>query len=139
MPLASAVNPAAGAFDGSPGAGCTRILVVEDEVLVSVMVETVLTDLGCEIVGPAGSVAGAVALAKTERLSGALLDVNIRGESVYPVADLLKLRGIPFIFVTGYKRRELPPPHDDAAMLEKPFDETMLADTIRAALRVGAE
>jgi CheY-like chemotaxis protein len=111
-----------------------RILVVEDEALLSMLVEDVLADLGCDVAGPAASLASAIALAKTEPLLGALLDVNIGGESVYPVADILKQRGIPFVFVTGYNAVELAPPHDRAPLLEKPFDEAALTGAIRTVL-----
>jgi len=113
-----------------------RILVVEDEILVSVLIGSILDDLGCDMVGPAGSVAAALALARTEPLAGALLDVNVGGESIYPAADALAARGIPFVFITGYKRADLAPPHHDAPALEKPFDETMLATAVRTVFGV---
>ena len=115
-----------------------RILIVEDDILVSMLVESALADLGCVTLGPVCSVADAVALARTECLSAALLDVNLAGESVYPVADALERRGIPFVFVTGYSRSELPPPYDGAPALEKPFDEAMLIEAIRSLTRVDA-
>jgi CheY-like chemotaxis protein len=120
------------------GLAGARILIAEDEVLVSVLLESALADLGCAPVGPVGSVAEAVALAETENLTAAVLDVNLRGESVYPVADALRSRGIPFLFITGYRRGELPPPHADAPTLEKPFDDSMLADALRSLTRIKA-
>lgn len=79
-----------------------RVLLVEDEMLVAVMLEDILVDLGCAVIGPAGSVAKALELIEGEALDGALLDVNLNGEEVYPAAKALAARGIPFVFVTGY-------------------------------------
>ena len=115
-----------------------RILVVEDDFLISVLIESILADLGCTIVGPIGSVPAAIALVETESLAGALLDVNVDGEPVYPVADVLAARRIPFLFITGYTRAELAPPHNDAPALEKPFDETTLTNAVRTVFGLNA-
>ncbi len=74
-----------------------RILIVEDEMMVAMMLEDMLTDLGCEVV-KAARVAKAVHLIATTAIDGAILDVNVAGEAVYPVAHELQSRGIPFIF-----------------------------------------
>ena len=113
-----------------------RILVVEDEALISVLIEDALEGLGYDTVGPVPSVPEAMALAETEALAAAVLDVNVGGEPVYPVANVLKRRGIPFVFVTGYQRDELPVAHGDAPLLEKPFGDTMLAKAIRSLIEV---
>jgi DNA-binding response OmpR family regulator len=80
-----------------------NVLVVEDETMIAMFLDDMLTDLGCNVVGPAGAVAPALALieANGHLLDGALLDVNLRGELAYPIADALTLWGIPFVFVTG--------------------------------------
>lgn len=78
-----------------------RILVVEDEPLIAMMVEDMLAELGAQVIGPAGSLAEALLLAE-EQIDAALLDVNLEGERVYPVAERLTVRGVPFVFATGY-------------------------------------
>jgi CheY-like chemotaxis protein len=104
-----------------PTAGL-RILLVEDEAMVAMIIEDTLADLGCEIVGPMASVEHALAAAKTaDRIDGAFLDVNLRGELVYPVAEALTSRGIPFAFVTGYGEKGIDARFRDAPVLTKPF------------------
>lgn len=98
-----------------------RILVVEDEALVSMMLEDMLTDLGYEVVGPATRVAKAIELLDQEKVDGAILDVNVAGEQVYPVADALAERGIRFAFVTGYGTAGLAKLYADRPTLNKPF------------------
>jgi CheY-like chemotaxis protein len=79
-----------------------RVLVVEDEMMIAMMIEDILAVQGCTIVGPATSVGKAMTMARAEQFDAALLDVNLKGELVYPAADLLIARGVPFIFLTGY-------------------------------------
>ena len=79
-----------------------RILVIEDEILVSLMIEDMLTDFGCDVVGSARSVADALAFVGRETFSAAIVDLNLGGETAYPVADALVAKGIPFVFLTGY-------------------------------------
>ena len=98
-----------------------RILVVEDEMLVAMMVEDILLDLGCEVVGPAASVGAALRLAGQERLDGAVLDVNLGSETVYLVADALKRLDVPFVFVTGYGPGGLDASHRGHPTIQKPF------------------
>jgi CheY-like chemotaxis protein len=87
-------------MSGIPGG--LRILIAEDEALVAMMIEDIVTDLGCTVVGPAASVARALALIDGERLDGALVDLNLGGEHARPIAEALVARGIPFVFVSGY-------------------------------------
>lgn len=77
-----------------------RILVVDDEPLISMLVENWLGELGCEVVGPARTVADGLALADGQ-LDGAILDVNLAGGTCYPLANALRLRGVPLAFATG--------------------------------------
>src|SRR6187455_3505704 len=98
-----------------------RILVVEDEFLIRMLLEDMLTDLGYELVGVAGRVDEASELAKTKDFDLAILDVNLDGHDVYPVADLIGKRGLPFMFVTGYGGRGLPDTYRDRPTLQKPF------------------
>lgn len=81
-----------------------RVMIVEDEALVAMMVEDLLGDLGCEIVGSFGAVGDALGFLDQDPpgLDGAVLDVNIGGEMVFPVAEQLRRRGVPFVFATGY-------------------------------------
>lgn len=103
-------------FDG------LRVLIVEDEIMITMMMEDLLTDLGCEIVGPAADVAAALALIDGQAVSLALLDLNLgHGETGYPVADALAARNIPFAFVTGSGADVLRDPHRGRPTLAKPF------------------
>jgi CheY-like chemotaxis protein len=112
-----------------------RLLVVEDEARVAMLVEDMLQALGCICVGPAGSVAQALALLEREAVDLALLDVNRGGgERSYPVADALAARGLRFIFVTGYGAPGFDRRYDPVRVLQKPFDERELAQAIAAGL-----
>lgn len=109
-----------------------RILVVEDEFMVALAVETVLQSFGCQVVGPVGKLEEAQALARTEKLDGALLDVNLAGVESYPVAEILDGRGIPFIFTTGYDGGAvLPERFRDRPWLQKPFDGKKLTEKLK--------
>ncbi len=107
-----------------------RILVVEDEALIAMMIEDVLGGFGCEIVGPVARLASAQQAARTREFDCAVLDVNLGGQSVHPVAEILAQRDIPFIFVTGYGTAGPDGRFDDRPVLQKPFKPTEL----RAAL-----
>ncbi len=97
-----------------------RVLVVEDEYLVAMDMSAYLEAAGAQVVGPASNVNAALeALAHTE-LDGAILDINLRGELAYPVADALAARGIPFVFTTGYGPRTMPARFADVKRCEKP-------------------
>ena len=106
-----------------------RILVVEDEMMLMMMLEDILAELGCAVV-PAGRVAKALTLAANEELDGAILDVNVAGERVYPVAEVLNRRGIPFVFSTGYGGETLPVEYSNRPLLGKPY----LAEHVERAL-----
>jgi len=113
-----------------------RILVVEDEFLIRMLLEDMLTDLGYEIVGVAGRVDEAAELAESKDFDLAILDVNLDGQDVYPVADLIGKRGLPFMFVTGYGGRGLPDNYRNRPTLQKPFQldelKRMLAQVLPA-------
>lgn len=119
-----------------------RVFLAEDEMLVSMLVEDVITGLGCEIVGPAASRAQALRLAADADVDAALLDVNLGGEPVYPVADLLKERGIPFAFITGYGNVGIAPRFAGVPTLSKPFPlatvEQTIGDLIRQKTRASS-
>ena len=112
-----------------------RILVVEDESLVAMLLEKILEDMGCETVGPVSNVAEAVELVDGgEPLHGALLDVNVAGVEVFPVAAALEARGLPFVFSTGYGEGGLPDEWKGRITLQKPFTEAAVEDALARAL-----
>ena len=104
-----------------------RVLVVEDEMLVALLVEDVLREAGCVVIGPFARIPAALAAAKTELVDVALLDVNVAEEKVFPVAYVLEERGIPFLFVTGYGDAALPKDRPGWEACPKPFQPGQLA------------
>jgi len=98
-----------------------RILVVEDEVLVAMLLEDTLEGLGYTIVGPAHRFAEGLAAAEEADIDMAVLDLNLDGQRSLPIADKLVERGIPFIFATGYGEAGLEGLHPDAPVVHKPF------------------
>lgn len=117
-----------------------RILIVEDESLVAMLLETILEDMGCVTVGPIANIDDALALLasdEAETLDGALLDVNVAGREVFPVADVLKARGVPFVFSTGYGQGGLPDEWRTHATIQKPFTEAAVEQALMAALGVA--
>src|SRR4051812_4006341 len=115
-------------MNDAPNIKGSRLLVVEDEYLIAADLAASLVSLGFEVVGPVGSVAEALMLLEidVDRLDGAVLDINLRDEPVFPVADLLKARGIPFVFTTGYDAIVVPNAYDNVPRCEKPVDEERL-------------
>src|SRR3712207_228126 len=97
-----------------------RVLIVEDEAAISILMEDMLVDLGIEIVGPASRLVPALQLAREVELDAAILDINIGGVQSYPVADVLLSRGIPVIFATGYGSSVLPERFKSCQILQKP-------------------
>ena len=104
-----------------------RILVAEDEALVSMLIEDMLTDMGATVIGPAATLDEAITLAQSADADLALLDVNLAGKPVFPVADILADRGVPIVFASGYGEAGLNDRHRGAAVLQKPFREADLA------------
>ena len=104
-----------------------RVLVVEDEMMVSMLIEDMLTDLGCSVVGPASRLDEAVELVRTRELDCAVLDVNLGGQPIFPLADLLRERGKPFAFATGYGDAGVRDVDKGTPVLQKPFREGDLA------------
>jgi CheY-like chemotaxis protein len=106
-----------------------RLLVVEDEYLIAADLAATLEEAGAEVVGPAGTVTDALELIQSlgERLDAAILDVNLQGERVYPVADALAARGVPYVLATGYDAASIAPAYADAPRCEKPVDRLQLA------------
>lgn len=103
------------------------MLLVEDETLVAMMLEEIIEELGCEVVGPISRIDAATSLIEQNGLDCALLDINLRGKAVYPVAELLTRRAVPFGFVTGYGKGEVSPKFSACPILHKPFNSRDLA------------
>jgi chemotaxis family two-component system sensor kinase Cph1 len=108
-----------------------RVMIVEDEALVALVLADQLADMGLSVVGPCSSLAEAVAAAAENEFDAAILDVNLGGELVYPVADLLSSRGIPFVFVTGYGQESIDRRFAHTTVLEKPVEPEFLEDVFR--------
>jgi CheY-like chemotaxis protein len=104
-----------------------KVLVVEDEMMVSMLIEDMLVDLGCTVVGPASRLDEAMQLAREAAIDCAVLDVNLGGQQIFPVADLLRDRGAPFAFATGYGDAGLREVDKGSPVLQKPFREADLA------------
>lgn len=113
-----------------------RVLVVEDESLVAMLLETMLEDMGCVPVGPAATIDEALKLVDQETFDAALLDVNVAGQQVFPVARALEARGIPLVFSTGYGEGGLPEAWRGRPTVQKPFTEAIIRDALMAALGV---
>ncbi len=114
-----------------PGAKPLRVLLVEDEGLVAMMLEDLISDLGCEIAGSLASVGAALAWIEAGGSADvALLDVNLSGESVFPVAEALRARGVPYAFATGYGEGH-DPRFRDAPLLGKPIRQERLEALLR--------
>jgi CheY-like chemotaxis protein len=110
-----------------------RILVVEDELFVAMLVEDLLGELGCEVVGPAASASEAARAAEREVFDFALLDVNLGdGQTSFETAEILRGRGVPYAFVTGYGDQGVRPDLRDVPVLSKPIDPRHLARVIEA-------
>ena len=110
------------------------MLVVEDEALVAMLVEDMLSDLGCEVLGPAGSVAAALVLIEDGALDAAVMDVNLSGEPIYPAADALRARDIPFVLATGYGEMGVADAYRSATVLQTPFEQGELEQRLRQAV-----
>jgi ActR/RegA family two-component response regulator len=112
-----------------------RLLVVEDDYFIAVELARSLEKLGVAVVGPVASVADALGLIRAEdgALDGAVLDIHLGEERVYPVADQLADQGVPFVFLTGYDAMALPEPYAKAAMCTKPVDTALLVRTLESA------
>ena len=114
------------------------IFLVEDEVMIRMMVVEMLEELGYNIAAEAGEISEAVKLAQSIEFDIAILDVNVNGKVISPVADLIAARGRPFIFATGYGSSGLPAEYRDRPALQKPFQIETLARVIEQALNSTA-
>jgi len=107
-----------------------RVLVVEDEFLVATLIQDMLESAGYLVLGPIPRLAEALDAAGREAYDAAVLDVNLAGERVYPVAEVLSRRNVPFVFVTGYAGGALPDEYADRPRLCKPFKVVDLLGTL---------
>jgi len=107
-----------------------RILVVEDQMLIGMEIVAMLEDIGYRTVGPLGRLVTAMLAVRKEQFDAALLDIDLHGESVEPIAALLTDRGVPFAFVSGHARERLPPGLRDRPFVTKPFTQ----ESMRAAV-----
>jgi CheY-like chemotaxis protein len=112
-----------------------RVLVVEDEMLVAMNIEDMLLDLGHEVAALANRLETALSLAREAGFDVAMLDVNLAGQASFPVADVLRERGIPYLFATGYGVQGIAEAHRAAPVLQKPFRARDLDETLRAAVQ----
>ena len=109
--------------------GAERVLIVEDSFMLAMEVELLVEECGCAPVGPVSNVADGLVIVRQTDLDAAILDINLGDERVWPVAELLHDRGVPFLLATGYSAAEVPPRFRDCLILEKPIRP--------AALRAG--
>jgi DNA-binding response OmpR family regulator len=115
-------------------AGC-RILVVEDEMLIAMMIAEALREMDGVVVGPVGKLERALRLAQEETLDAAILDVMIRGGCVYPVAEQLLARRVPFVLASGYGDWSLPEAFRDCPRLTKPFTQAEVQERAKLLCR----
>jgi len=108
-----------------------RILVVEDNFDVAYLIRTALEEHGAEIIGPAATVSGALALiAGTAQIDGATIDINLGGEMAYAVIDVLRAQTVPIVIITGYDAKSLRPDYADMPSVRKPFRVERVIDSL---------
>ncbi len=119
----------------TPATTGLRILVVEDDLMISMLVEDMLAELGHQVAGVATSVEDASRLANQGDFDGALLDVNLNGKKVDAVAEALAGRKIPFVFTTGYSQQGVPDEYRDRPTLQKPYQTEQLGEALATAVK----
>ena len=125
------------ATEAQPATQAKRILVVEDELMIRMLLEDMLGELGYTVAAEAARLEEALDAAKNADFDIAILDVNLNGQPISPVADALVARGMPFVFATGYGERGLPEPYRDRPTLKKPFQMDGLKQMLQIALDRG--
>jgi CheY-like chemotaxis protein len=120
--------------EGKTAVAGKRVLVVEDELMIRMLLEGMLTDIGHTVAAEAGGIDEAVAIAKKADFDVAVLDVNLNGQPVTPVVEILVERGVPFVFASGYGQRGVPEAYRAIPTLQKPFQADALAQAIEIAM-----
>jgi PAS domain S-box-containing protein len=105
-----------------------RILLVEDEHLIAMMMTQALRDLNCEVVGPFAKIGDALAAIERESIDAGVLDINLGGEMAYPIAHMLEARNVPFVFMTGYGAEAISTPFPQVRIIQKPVEREMLQE-----------
>jgi CheY-like chemotaxis protein len=111
-----------------------RVFLVEDEYLIRMLLEDMLTDLGYEVAAAVGTIAEATDIASNGQFDVAILDINVDGKEIYPVADILAKRSVPFVFVSGYGEGSLMERYRGRPALQKPFQADQIKTTLAALL-----
>ena len=115
------------------GTAPRRVLIIEDEMLIALMLQDMVSDAGFVVDGIATSLLAGIEHARTADVHLAILDINLNGEESYPIADILRARGVRMIFSTGYGAASLKPEYDLVPTLMKPYEQANLAAAIEAA------
>jgi CheY-like chemotaxis protein len=111
-----------------------RVLVVEDEMMIAMLIEDMLDEFGCKLVGPATNVPRALELIAKENVEIAVLDLNLDGQDTYAIAEALQQKNVPFIFATGYGSTGLRQEYGNRPVLQKPFQARDLESALAEAL-----
>jgi CheY-like chemotaxis protein len=111
-----------------------KVLVVEDEMMIAMLIEDMLDEFGCKLVGPATNVPRALELIGKESIDVAVLDLNLDGKDTYAIADALQRKNVPFIFATGYGSTGLRQEYGNRPVLQKPFQARDLETALTEAL-----
>ncbi len=111
-----------------------RVLIIEDEFMVTMLIQDTLSDIGCEVVGLASRFAEATEKAQSLSFDVAILDINLNGQQTFPIAEILTERRTAFVFATGYGEMNIPEALRIAPILQKPFQQRDLERALRAAL-----
>jgi CheY-like chemotaxis protein len=111
-----------------------NVLVVEDEMMIAMLIEDMLSEFGCNLVGPATSILRALDLIDKEQVEIAVLDLNLDGQDTYAIADVLQRKNVPFVFATGYGSTGLRKEYGNRPVLQKPFQAKDLEIALAEAL-----
>jgi len=114
-----------------------RVLIVEDEYLVAVLIEKILESAGCIVIGPIPRLSEALDAARHDNCDAAVLDVNLAGQRIDPVADALSERNVPFMFVTGYGANALPGEYAERPLIHKPFRMADLLSAVSSLMKAS--
>jgi DNA-binding NtrC family response regulator len=116
-----------------------RVLIVEDEFIIALDLAREVADRGGVVIGPLGTVDGALAAIKNADVDAAILDINLRGKTAFQVADALANRNIPFVFATGYRAVDVPARHANVRRFEKPTAPSIICSALEAAMSAARE